>query len=114
MGVQVAYMQCDQQSLSERVACQAALQVVPTTLSTMPAAPTEVENGQPMQTDLATPRVPATLTGVRRTAIGAGDVTAGDANHQAPPTGREAKDVHNTQEAVATSHALPPRVDQAT
>ena len=44
---------------------------------------------------------------------GAGDVTAGDANHQAPAAGPEAEDVHNTQEAVATSHALSSPMDQA-
>ena len=51
---------------------------------------------------------------VRGEAVGAGDVTASDANNQAAAAGPEAKNVHNTQEAVATSHALPSPMDQAT
>ena len=49
-------LQCDQQSPSERLAYQASLQVAPTTTPTMPAAPVEVETGQLMQIDMATPR----------------------------------------------------------
>ena len=49
-------MQCDPQPPNERVAYRAALQVVPTAFPAMVAAPMEVENGLPMQTDLATPR----------------------------------------------------------
>ena len=45
---------------------------------------------------------------VRRAAVGAGDVTASHANHEAPATVFAAKDVHYTQEAVTTPHALPP------
>ena len=56
MDVRMADMQCDQQSPSGRVACQAALQVVPTTPPAMSNAPMEVETGQPMQIDMATPR----------------------------------------------------------
>ena len=55
-GVQMADAQGDPQSPSIRVACRAALQVVPTASLAMVAAPIEVESGQPMQTDLATPR----------------------------------------------------------
>ena len=51
---------------------------------------------------------------VRGEAFGAGEVTAGEANHQAPAAGLEAKNVHNTKKAVATSHALPSPMDQAT
>ena len=46
----------------------------------------------------------------RGAAVGVDDVTAGDANHQAPATGLE----HNTQEALGTSHALSSPKDQAT
>ena len=42
--------------MGERVAYWAALQVVPTALSAVVAVPTEVESGQAMQIDLATPR----------------------------------------------------------
>ena len=49
MDVQVADVQCDLQHPNERVAYRAALQVVPATLPAMPAAPMEVETGQPMQ-----------------------------------------------------------------
>ena len=54
--VQNAAVQSGPQPLGERVAHQAALQVVPTALSAMVAVPMEVESGQPMQIDLATPR----------------------------------------------------------
>ena len=54
--VRVADMQCDQQPQFERVAHQAALQVVPTTHPTMLDTPMEVETGQLMQVDMATPR----------------------------------------------------------
>ena len=54
--VQMADVQCDQQSACERVAYQAALQVVPTTLPTTPVAPMQVEAGQLVQIDMATPR----------------------------------------------------------
>ena len=52
--VQIAAVQSDQQLPSERVAYPAALQVVPTAFPAMVAVPMEVENGQPMQIDLAT------------------------------------------------------------
>ena len=54
--VQIADVQCDLQTPSEHVAYRAALQVVPTAFPAMVAAPMEVEKGQPMQIDLATPR----------------------------------------------------------
>ena len=44
--------QHDRQHPNERLACRAALQVVPTALSVMVAVPMEAENGQPMQIDL--------------------------------------------------------------
>ena len=76
----------------------------------MVAVPMEVESGQPMQKDLSAPRAcqaepqsSAQAHMVRGEAVGAGDVTAGDANHQAPAAGPEAEDVHNTQEAVANT-----------
>ena len=55
MDVQMADAQCDPQPPSERVACRAALQV-PTAFPAMVAAPMEVESGQPMQINLASPR----------------------------------------------------------
>ena len=128
MDVQMAAVQCDLQPPSERVAYRAALQVVPTVFPAVVAAPMAVENGQPMHIDLAAPRacqeepqgsaqapgLRSSVHLVRGEAVGAGDVNAGDANHQAPAAGPEAKDVHGTQEVVATSHALPSPVDQAT
>ena len=54
--VQMADVQCDQQPPNERVAHQAALQVVPTTPLAMSTAPMEVETAQAMQIDMATPR----------------------------------------------------------
>ena len=106
--VQIAPVQSDLQPPSERVANRAALQVVPTAFPAVVAVPMEVCIGKPMQIDLATPRAcqavqcasPGPRTSVhlvRGEAVGAGDVTAGDANHQAPAAGPEAKDVHNTQ-----------------
>ena len=118
--VQIVAVQSDLQPPSERVAYRAALQVVPTALSAMVAVPTEVENGQPMQIDLPTPRA---CQAEPQGSAQAPDPEAvftwseeklGDANDQAPPAGPEAEDVHKTQEAVATSHALPSPVDQAT
>ena len=55
MDVQMADVECDLQPPNERVAYRAALLVVPTTLPALPAAPMEVETGQPMQIDMATP-----------------------------------------------------------
>ena len=52
VDVQIAAAQSDLQTLSERVAYRAAFLVVP---AAMAAVPVEVENGQPMQVDLATP-----------------------------------------------------------
>ena len=113
--VQMADVQCDLQPLSERVAQPGpALQVVPTAFPAMAVVPMEVENGQPMQIDLATPRAgqaepqgsaeapdPAAVFACwsEETLVGAGGVPAGDANYLAPAAGPEAKDVHNTQEA---------------
>ena len=53
--VQLAAVPSGSQPPGERVANGAALQAVPA-LSAMVAVPVEVENGQPMQIDLATPR----------------------------------------------------------
>ena len=53
---QIAAVQFGPRPLGERVPFRAALQEVPTTLSAMVAVPVEVENVQPMQIDLATPR----------------------------------------------------------
>ena len=97
--------------LSERVACRGALQVVHTAFPATVAMPMDVENGQPMQIDLATPRAcQAEPQGSAQAPDPAAVFTwseekllePGDANHQAPAAGPEAKDVHNNQEAVAT------------
>ena len=52
--VQIVAVQSDLQPLSQRVAYRAALWVVLTAFPAMVAVPMEVENGQPMQVDLAT------------------------------------------------------------
>ena len=52
--VQIAAAQSDLQPPRERVAYQAALQVVPAALSAMVAVPMEVQSGHPMQADMAT------------------------------------------------------------
>ena len=60
MDVQMGDVQCDLQLPNERVAFRAALQVVPTTLPAVPAAPMEVETGQDSRCRLIWPhRVPA-------------------------------------------------------
>ena len=53
---QIAAVQSGPQPLGERGAYRAALQDVRPALSAMVAVPMEVENGQPMQIDLATLR----------------------------------------------------------
>ena len=53
---QIAAVQSGPRPLGERVAFRATLQEVSTALSAMIASPMEVENVQPLQIDLATPR----------------------------------------------------------
>ena len=52
----MADVQSDQHTQFERVAHQAALQVVPTTHPAMLDTPEVVQTGQPTQIDMATPR----------------------------------------------------------
>ena len=116
--VQTADVQCDLQPPSERVAYRAALQVVRTAYLATVAVTMEVENGQPMHIDLATPRAcqaepqgSAKSPGPRSSVHLVRGQAVEDAYYQAPAAGPEAKDVHDTQEAVATSHALPSPID---
>ena len=108
--VQMADVQCDLQPRRERVTYRAALQ-----------------NGQPMQIDLATPRAgqvdpqeraeapnPAAVFTWSEEKLLELSTSLPNADYQAPAAGPEAKDVHCTQEAVATSHAVPSPMDQAT
>ena len=127
IDVQMADLQSDQQPQFELVVYQAALQVVRTTRPTMPDTPDGVETGQPTQIDMATPRAgqaesarqfrsPGSHSSGhldRGAAVGVGAVTASDAKHPAPAAGSEAKEMHHSQEAAATPHALPPLVGEA-
>ena len=79
-----------------------------------PLSPRRSVAGQLIQIDVATPRAGQVESQcrsprshcsgqlVRKTAIGAGDVTTSHANRQAPATEPEAKDVLYYQEVVAT------------
>ena len=109
IDVQTADVQSDQQPQFERVAHQAALQVVPTTHPTMLVTPEGVETGQPTQIDVYTACLPGRVAGQcrnpgshssghvdRGAVIGVGDVTTSHTNHQAPAAGPETEDVRHT------------------
>ena len=130
MDVQMADVQCSLQPPSERVAFRAALQVVPIAFPAMVAAPMEL---QPMQIEMAILRAgqaepqgsaaqgsaealdpTAVFTRSEEKLLELATSLPAMRTIRAPAAGPEAKDMHNTQEAVATAHALPSPMDQAT
>ena len=123
--VQVVAVQSDLHPPSERVPCRASLQVLPTAFPAM-VAPMKVENGQPMQIDLATPSAgqawpqdsaeapdPTAVFTLPEELLVLATSLPANAYYQTPAARPEAKEMHSTQETFATSHALPSPMDLA-